>query len=137
MASPKRCPGCRYSIKHTQQWCALCEKRLPSHLAESVHQNKTAFEAAVSQHRAGLDQAVQKAIQWLEQHPPISEVDMGIIRALAVGQETEEIAAELGVAPQRVRERIRQVCQRWGCRSRAQLMIMAVEKNYLKVEVNV
>lgn len=125
MASPKRCPGCRYSIKNTQRWCTPCEKRAPEHLRESLHQ-----------HQKTLNTAVEAVEAWIVQHPPVSPLEMRIIRGLAVGQDTAQLAAQTDLTEAQVREQIRQVGDRWGCRGRTQLVMAAVRLGYLKVEVN-
>lgn len=119
----KKCPGCHYRIKSRDGWCKGCAGRLPKPLAERV-------ESA----QAALGQARDAAAAWLHAHPRISARELHVVSLAAQGMTDAEIAEQLGSTVDHVKDQLRQVGSRWGCRGRTQIVATAFRLGYLTVE---
>lgn len=119
----RKCPGCHYRVKAAEGWCAGCGGRLPESLANRVHEAEQALAAA----RAA-------AADWLHRHPRISPRELDVVRLVAEGLGDREIAERLGMGYDQVKDQLRQVAARWGCRGRAQIVATAFRLQYLAIE---
>lgn len=121
--SVRKCPGCHYRIKAAEGWCRGCDGRLPADLA-----------TAVAEARAELDRALDDAGRWLHAHPRISARELQVVALAAQGLTDADIAARLSATTDHVKDQLRQVASRWGCRGRAQIVATAYRLRYLTVE---
>lgn len=118
-----KCPGCHYQIKRAETWCKGCGGRLPDALAKQVTEAETA-----------LAEARTAAADWLDHHPRISARELLVVSLAAQGLSDREIAERLGATVDHVKDQLRQVASRWGCRGRAQIVATAYRLRYLTVE---
>lgn len=118
----RRCCGCRTPLGDTRTWCAPCETRLPSGISDQL-----------STARRAMDHAATQAKSWLATHPRIGARELEAVACLARGLTTAEIATEMHIEESTVKTSLDRTMQRWGCRSRAQLVASAYRLGYLQV----
>ncbi|WP_435113347.1 response regulator transcription factor [Nocardiopsis synnemataformans] len=120
MTTTTRCPGCSYARPRCQEWCKTCGTRLPEPLTK-----------AIAHARALLDEANHQARLWLAQNPFATTQEKRILALVANGRKDAQIAAELGISINTVRDHIRRLIARWGCSGRPHLVSTAHRRGYL------
>lgn len=124
MTGRNMCPGCSHRIAADARWCVPCGRRMPAELRDAV----TAAEAAVGS-------AVVAAVDWLGAHPHATAREIEVMALAAQGLENEEIAARLHISTDQVKDALRTVSRRWGCRGRAHVVATAFRLGYLHLEI--
>lgn len=117
----RRCPGCGRTLGQARAWCAACDIRLPADMRRRIENARNT-----------LTDAETTAIAWLARHPSATQADLDVLTHVARGTPTAKIAAELGVSPHTVTDRLRQIYRRWGCVDRASAVATAYRLGYLK-----
>lgn len=118
------CPGCGHTIAAAARWCVPCWRRLPSRLQQAVTAADTAAQSAV-----------EAALEWLGAHPHATRREIEVIALAAQGLSNGEIAERLAVTVDQVKDALRQVSRRWGCRGRAHVVATAYRIGYLRLEI--
>lgn len=117
-----RCAGCERVLSLGRPWCAPCGSRLPADIAQQVQHTERAYSEAVAAARL-----------WLRRHPSCTERDIEILALVAEGHDTVTVATKLGITPQTVKDHLRRLSVRWGCKGRAHLIGQAYQLGYLKI----
>jgi DNA-binding NarL/FixJ family response regulator len=93
---------------------------------------------AAAQHRTYMGQrTLDLLVEWLAgqertaRQAGRSGADIDLLRLLAEGRSTEDIAASLGIAPKTVRNRLSKLYRRLGVRSRSAAVRLAEERGLL------
>lgn len=82
-----------------------------------------------------LQDAVAAGQEWLRQHPHATARETEVIALAAQGLGNADIAARLGMTVDQVKDLLRQVSRRWGCRGRAHVVATAFRLGYLRLEI--
>lgn len=124
MTRRNTCPGCSHVIAAGAWWCGPCGSRMPSRLREAV----TRAEAALGDARAA-------AVEWLGVHPHATRREVEVIALAAQGLPNDDIADRLSMTVDQVKDALRTVSRRWGCRGRAHVVATAFRLGYLQLEI--
>ena len=124
MTRRNTCPGCHHTIAADASWCDPCGNRMPARLREAIRSADAALAAAYS-----------AAIEWLGAHPHATSREIEVIALAAQGLANDEIADRLAVTVDQVKDSLRQVSRRWGCRGRAHVVATAYRIGYLRLEI--
>ena len=90
---------------------------------------------AVTAAQKALEDAVAAGQEWLRQHPHATAREIEVIALAAQGLGNADIAARLGMTVDQVKDLLRQVSRRWGCRGRAHVVATAFRLGCLRLDI--
>lgn len=116
------CIGCSRPIGPQRPWCASCDTRLPAELRNGLLRAQQQ-----------MADAVERGRRWLRMHPSASERDVEILTLVAQGAGDADAAQRLGISTETVKDHLRRMSRRWGCKGRAHLVATAYQTGLLKI----